>query len=158
MNQRLITVKKMRLRPPHAQGMALIEALVACAVLGMGLAGATRLTLHTLQTASDTRQQTVGQMLGVDMMECHQSDRAACPLNQTLTIQGTTYTLQSQLSPRAGLALEDIEVRVQWPSVGRPPGTDAGSPSADERASSHNQLVFYSSRDLVPAWLGVSSP
>jgi Tfp pilus assembly protein PilV len=141
------------------QGMALIEALVASAVMGIGLAGATRLTLHTLQTAGDTRQQGVATTLGVDAMDCHQSGRALCAMNQAVTVQGTTYNLQSQLSPRADLALIDIEVRVQWPALGRAQSDpNGGAAISADSAQGMAQLILYSSRDQVPTWLGVSLP
>lgn len=141
----------MTVRP--ARGMALIEALVASAVLGIGLAGATRLTLHSLQTASETRQQGVAQVLGGHAMGCHQSGRLDCEFNSSVTVQGTTYTLQSQLSARSGLALEDIEVRVQWPIQRRSPISGAATASGGTA-----QIVLYSSRDQVPAWLGLFLP
>jgi hypothetical protein len=150
------------IRLPHQkrfQGMALIEALVASAVMGIGLAGATRLTLHTLQTAGDTRQQGLANTLGVNAMECHQSGRALCVMDQAVTVQGTTYTLQSQLSPRADLALVDIEVRVQWPTLGRAQSDpNAGAALSTGTGQGLGQLILYSSRDQVPIWLGVSLP
>ncbi len=136
------------------QGMALIEALVASAVLGIGLAGATRLTLYALQTASDTRQHTVAQALALDAMECLQSGRALCEMNREITVQGTRYTLQSQLRPRADLALVDMQVRVHWPAVGRPQ-TNGQNGAAPQGTS---QWVLHGSRDQVPAWVGVSLP
>lgn len=150
----------MRLPPQKRfQGMALIEALVASAVMGIGLAGATRLTLYTLQTAGDTRQQGVAHALGVDAMACHQSGRALCVMNQAVTVQGTTYTLQSQLSPRAELALVDIEVRVQWPALGRAQSDpNGGAALSTGTGQGVGQLILYSSRDQVPTWLGVSLP
>ncbi|PUE57927.1 hypothetical protein B9Z45_07480 [Limnohabitans sp. 2KL-17] len=150
------------IRLPHQkrfQGMALIEALVASAVMGIGLAGATRLTLHTLQTAGDTRQQGLANTLGVNAMECHQSGRALCVMDQAVTVQGTTYTLQSQLRPRADLALVDIEVRVQWPTLGRPQtNPNGGAALSTGTGQGLGQLILYSSRDQVPTWLGVSLP
>lgn len=144
-----------------AQGMALIEALVASAVLGIGLAAATRLTLHTLHTANDTRQRTVALALAMDAMDCHQSGRAGCALQASTTVQGTTYNLQSQVQMRPGLALEDLQVRVQWPSAG--PGSGAavegfGVNSPGQAQPHMGELTLHSSRDSVPAWLGVSSP
>ena len=144
-----------------SQGMALIEALVASAVLGIGLVAATRLTLYTLNTASDTRQRTVALTLALDAMDCQQSVRTGCPLQTSSTVQGTTYSLQSQVLTRPGLALEDLQVRVQWPAVGPAlsavgGGFGAGSPGqAQPRIG---ELVLHSSRDAVPAWLGVSLP
>jgi type II secretory pathway pseudopilin PulG len=144
-----------------AQGMALIEALVASAVLGIGLAAATRLTLHTLHTASDTRQRTVALALALDAMDCHQSGRAGCALQASITVQGTTFNLQSQVQTRPSLALEDLQVRVQWPSAG--PGLGAadggfGGNSPGQAQPLMGELTLHSSRDAVPAWLGVSLP
>ena len=148
-----------------AQGMALIEALVASAVLGIGLAAATRLTLHTLHTASDTRQRTVALALALDAMDCHQSGRTGCALQVSSTVQGTTYSLQVQLQSRPGLALEDLQVRVQWPTSGPALGTVGGhlggglGAGAAGQAQPHTgELVVHSSRDAVPVWLGVSLP
>lgn len=148
-----------------AQGMALIEALVASAVLGIGLAAATRLTLHTLHTASDTRQRTVALALALDAMDCHQSGRAGCALQVATPVQGTTYSLQVQLQTRPGLALEDLQVRVQWPTsgpalgkVGGNLGGGLGAGSAGQAQPRTGEIVVHSSRDAVPVWLGVSLP
>ena len=141
--------------------MALIEALVASAVLGIGLAAATRLTLHTLLTASDTRQHTVALALALDAMDCHQSGRAGCALQASTPVQGTTYQLQSQVQTRHGLALEDLQVRVQWPSVGpamRLTGGGFGADSPGLAQPRMGELTLHSSRDAVPSWLGVSLP
>ena len=147
------------------QGMALIEALVASAVLGTGLAAATRLTLHTLHTASDTRQRTVALALALDAMDCHQSGRTGCALQVSSMVQGTAYRLQVQLQTRPGLALEDLRVRVQWPTAGPGLSTSGGGSGEGAGASSPGQaqprmgeLVLHSSRDAVPVWLGVSLP
>ena len=159
---------KWPLRTPsrrRMQGMALIEALVASAVLGIGLAAATRLTLHTLHTASDTRQRTVALALALDAMDCHQSGRTGCALQVSSTVQGTTYSLQVQLQSRPGLALEDLQVRVQWPTSGPALGTvggnlggGLGAGSAGQAQPRRGELVVHSSRDTVPVWLGVSLP
>ena len=147
------------------QGMALIEALVASAVLGIGLAAATRLTLHTLHTASDTRQRTVALALALDAMDCHQSGRAGCALQVATPVQGTSYSLQVQLQTRPGLALEDLQVRVQWPTsgpalgkVGGNLGGGLGAGSAGQAQPRTGEIVVHSSRDAVPVWLGVSLP
>lgn len=155
-------------KQPHAwannQGMALLEALVASAVLGIGLAGATRLSLHALQTAADTRQQTVATVLATEAMDCLQSGRSFCEMSQQTTVQGTPYTLSSQLRPRPGLALEDIEVHVHWPIQGKTLASKQGQHGNQGEQGEKNtgtgqnrgQLSLHSSRDRVPAWLGVS--
>lgn len=145
-----------------ATGMALIEALVASAILGIGLMGATRLTLHALQTASETRQYSVAHALAVDAMECHQSGRADCVLLASTRVQGTTYTVQSQGQPRAGLDLVDWQVRVQWPALTRIAsglnGTAGAAGASGALGQKTVELVLHSSGDQVPAWVGVSSP
>ena len=141
--------------------MALIEALVASAVLGIGLAAATRLTLHTLLTASDTRQHTVALALALDAMDCLQSSRSGCSLQASTTVQGTTYRMQSQVLTRSGLALEDLQVRVQWPTVGPTLGATGGGfggNSTGQAQQRMGELTLHSSRDAVPVWLGVSLP
>ena len=140
--------------------MALIEAMVASAVLGIGLAAATRLTLHTLLTASDTRQHTVALALALDAMDCLQSGRSGCALQSATTVQGTTYRLHGQVQVRPGLALEDLQVRVQWPPMGRTSGAaGAGGGGLSGQAQPRlGELTLHSSRDAVPAWLGVSLP
>jgi Tfp pilus assembly protein PilV len=142
--------------------MALIEALVASAVLGIGLAGATRLTMHALQTASDTRQHTVAHALAVNALECLHDGRADCALNASFTLQGTTYTVQSQRQPHANLAVVDVQVRVQWPVLGRrPAGTPTSTESsgaADDTGQRLGDIVLTTRRDEVPSWVGVSLP
>jgi type II secretory pathway pseudopilin PulG len=141
--------------------MALIEALVASAVLGIGLAAATRLTLHTLLTASETRQHTVALALALDAMDCLQSSRSGCSLQASTTVQGTTYRMQSQVQTRPGLALEDLQVRVQWPTVGPALGATGGGSGGNSPGQAQprmGEVTLHSSRDAVPAWLGVSLP
>jgi hypothetical protein len=154
---------------PCEQGMALIEALMASFVLAVGLAAATRLTLHTLYIASDTRQHTVALALALDAMDCHQSGRAGCPLQTATTVQGTTYKLQSHIQTRPGLALEDLQVSVQWPAMGPTIGPTLGAMGGNLGGGSAGglpgqaqprmvELVVHSSRDAVPGWVGVSLP
>lgn len=134
------------------RGMALIEALVASAILGVGMMGATQLAVQGLHTATDTRQRLAAHSLALDAMDCLQSLQAACPMDDTVTLHGSTYRRQSQLSPRAGLALMDITVTVQWPSAAR------ASPNGDSTVNTPGELVLRSSRTSVPVWVGVSSP
>ncbi len=140
-----------------SQGMAMIEALIAAAVLGVGLAAATRLTVHTLQTAHDTRQHTIALTLALDAMDCLQSGSTACSLQSSIVVLGTTYSLKSQLQARPGLALVDLQVRVQWTAVG------FGVSSVPDDNAGHgplrsSELVIYTSQDAEPPWVGVSSP
>lgn len=127
-------------------GVAMIEALVASLVLGIGMMGAVQLTLQGSYTAADTRERITAHGLALDAMECHLSTPVGCPLNDQVTAQ-TLFTRTVQLTPRAGLALIDISVTVRWTSMARS-GT----------ASNEQQLVLRSSRSSVPLWVGVSLP
>jgi len=129
------------------RGMALIEALVSSAVLGVGMMGAVQLATQGLQTATDTRQRMTAHGLALDAMDCHQSLRTGCPMNDQTTIQGSAYTRKIELNPGGNLGLVDIAVTVQWSGVTRTSATD----------TSH-ALVLRSSRASVPIWVGVSLP
>lgn len=128
----------------HAQqGMALIEALVASAVLGIGLLGATQLTLRAMQTATDTRQSGVAQLLAQEAMDCTISG-AACPSQDNVQVQGVRYTRQTRTTPR-GNGLQDIQVTVQWASV---------TPWAEASSAGQSSLVWHSSASPLPGWVG----
>lgn len=135
----------------NQQGMALIEALIASAVLGIGLVGATQLTLKTLNTASQNRQHTVAQHLAQEAMDClHVQARTGvtlCPPQASLLVQGMRYQREARSTPRGDGTLIDLRVRVQWVATGTPSG-----------APSDQHLDWHSSVSAVPGWLGVSSP
>lgn len=80
-------------RPAQQHGMALVEALIASAVLAIGLLGAAQLALKSQQTATENRQNTVGQMLALEAMDCLQAQAqtptAACPAQHSIVVQGT---------------------------------------------------------------------
>ena len=121
------------------RGMALIEALVASAVLGIGLLGATQLTLKALQTATETRQRHAAQMLAQEAMDCALSG-SVCTSQDSTERQGMRYTRQLRIMPGSA-GLQNIHVSVQW-------GSSEGSSSANTR------LDVYSSESTVPRWVG----
>jgi Tfp pilus assembly protein PilV len=128
-------------------GMALIEALVSSAVLGVGMMGAVQLATQGLQTATDTRQRMTAHNLALDAMDCHQSLRSPCPMTDQTTLQSHTYSRKIELIPGAGMGLVDITVTVQWTGAARADATGKNS-----------TLVLRSSRSSVPVWVGVSLP
>lgn len=143
-------------RAAHAQqGMALIEALIASAVLGIGLVGATQLTLQTLHTASESRQHTVAQHLAQEAMDCLHARTALCPTQERLEVQGLHYDRQSRRTPRgnalAGGAVDDLQVTVEWTTSGTRPA--AGQDKPDK-----NRIEWHSSVSALPGWVGVSLP
>lgn len=126
----------------HAQnGMALIEALVTSAVLGIGLLGATQLTLKAMQTSIETRQHGVAQLLAQEAMDCAVSG-SACPSQYNIDVQGVRYTCQISLTPRSA-GLQDIEVSVQW-----------ASPRSTASSSAPARLVWHSSISSLSGWVG----
>ena len=138
-------------RSAHQQGMALVEALIASAVLAIGLLGAAQLALKSQQTATENRQNTVGQMLALEAMDCLQAQAhtptAACPAQQSFVVQGTRYTRQAQTSPQGQST--DLLVQVSWPN------RRVGGASSDH---SDPQISWRSSVSTLPSWVGVSSP
>ena len=124
------------------QGMAMIEALVASAVLGIGLLGATQLTLRAMQTATDTRQRGVAQLLAQEAMDCALSG-AACPSQDSVQMQGVRYSRQTRTTPR-GNGLQDIQVTVQWASA---------TPWAQASSAGQASLVWHSSASHMPGWV-----
>jgi len=144
-------------------GLALIEALMASAVLGIGLVGATQLTMQSLQTARENRQITVAQHWAQEAMDCVQAQplthSTACPSPQTRVIQGVPYTRQIFSSSAAAGSTINLTGRVTWPrtrhrtSASTTPGQDWGS-----QASGENQIEWRTSVSALPAWVGVSLP
>lgn len=146
-------MKRNASRPAHQQGMALVEALIASAVLAIGLLGAAQLALKSQQTATENKQHTVGQMLALEAMDClqgqaqAQTPTAACPAQHSILVQGTRYTRQAQTSPQGQST--DLLVQVSWPN------RRVGGASSDH---SDPQISWRSSVSNLPSWVGVSSP
>lgn len=152
----------MRAPPTQQQGMALVEALIASAILGIGLVGATQLTLKTLNSASQNRQHMVAQQLAQDGMDCLRAMAAMpapanpppCPSQETLQVQGVTYTRQAQSNPASATDVRDLYVRVSWPALGmnsQPGSLGLGSETA-------HRIEWHSSVSALPFWVGVSLP
>lgn len=125
-------------------GMALVEALVASALLGLGLLGAARLTAHALGAALHTRQEVQAQALATDALDCATARLPTCPTAAEIRQQGVTYTVQLQHTPN-GADLTEIEARVSWSAANGAPGS-ARHLSRSTRVSA------------MPDWLGLSSP
>jgi len=132
---------------PRQHGMALIEALVASAVLGIGLLGATQWTLKTLQTATDNRQSGMAQQLALEAMDCLVADDSDCAQASTMDMQGMRYNRQTRLSARPDGLLWDAQVSVSWTSA-----TSGQSDTTSRRIEWHTSVA------RVPGWVGVSSP
>lgn len=125
------------------QGIALIEALVASAVLGIGLLGATQLTLKALQTGADTRERHAAHLLAQEAMDCAMSG-SACPSQESALVQGVRYSRQISVTQRSA-GLQDIVVSVQWNATALLGNKD------NPRTS---RLEWQSSISQVPGWVG----
>jgi Tfp pilus assembly protein PilV len=157
----------LRLAGRHADqhGMALIEALMASAVLAIGLMGSLQLTLKTLQKAQENRQNIVAQMLALEAMDCLHAhvhtQVAACPTPEIVVVQSIRYTRETQISPHAAGRATDLTVRVSWPGqrpAGASVGTTAGGLNASPNTLAGPQITWHSSVSALPSWVGVSSP
>lgn len=147
---------------PRQSGMALIEALIASAILGMGLVGATQLALKTLSTASLNRHHTLAQHLAQEAMDClvaqaqpgrHDPTRP-CPAEERLQVQGVTFTRQAQTTPGAVADLTDLKVRVSWPAH----APNRKSHPGPVHSQADHEIEWHSSVSALPTWVGVSSP
>lgn len=137
------------------QGMALIEALIASAVLGIGLLGATQLTLKTLQLSRESRQHAAAQRLAQEGLDCWvasiRGSAHPCASDETILVQGVQYSRQTSSTPRGNGLIQDLQVRVTWTNSGKPgKGPDtSGTPS-------ENRIEWHSSVSALPSW--VSGP
>ncbi len=129
-------------------GMALIEALIASAILGIGLLGATQLTLRSLQLARENRQHTEAQHLAQEAMDCLRRPQAVCPSEEVITSQGVLFTRQSQSTFQGDGWSRDLRVRVSWAEENAKPG----------KTSTPQQIEWHSRATALPDWVGVSSP
>jgi len=99
----------------QASGMAMVEALVASALLGLGLLGATRLTTHALDAALRTRQEVQASALAAEALDCAVARRDPCPASTQRQQHGTTYTVSVQRTP-VDANLTAVQAQVQWPA------------------------------------------
>lgn len=153
-------------------GLSLLEALVAAAVLALGLHGALRLGVQGLQLGRETTERLQAQQLALHSLECHaggwdETDED-CAAERQVLLQGVRY--QVSLTREAGAApgLERLQVTVRWQGVlpaasapGGPssalPGTDTTGPAGSSDVSAQ-RLQLWREVAQVPRWRGVSSP
>jgi type II secretory pathway pseudopilin PulG len=147
--------------PSQQQGMALIEALLASAILGIGLLGATQLSLKTLSVASQNRQHTLAQQLAQEAMDCLRTQAVLalpfhCLGEEHMPIQGTTYQRQSQSTSEGPGLVTHLQVRVTV--TGSAPGNSGTSASELGPWGLAPSIQWHSSVSPLPTWVGVSLP
>jgi len=135
-------------------GLALIDALIASAVLGIGLAGTTQLTLKTFRLAVENRQHTVAQLLAQEAMDCWHLHAQGCPAQDDIVVQGVRYARQVQSTLREGGWVLDLQVSVAWAN-GPPAIPDVGTKQVGDGTQ---RILWHSSASTLPLWVGVSSP
>jgi len=94
-------------------GMAMVEALVASSLLALGLLGATRLTIHALHAALQTRQEVQALALAIEALDCAAARLSTCPTTTLRQQQGSTYRLALTSTPM-NASLSEVQAQVQW--------------------------------------------
>ncbi|MFY8044078.1 MAG: type IV pilus modification PilV family protein [Rhodoferax sp.] len=131
-------------------GLALIEALMASAVLGIGLVGAMQLTLKAIYMASENRQHTTAQQLDQEGMDCLLAKNKLCPLDERITLQGVSYKRQASSTARSANLISDLQVSVEW--------HPAGGLSSTPVPAAVRRIDWYSSVSALPGWVAPLSP
>jgi type II secretory pathway component PulJ len=134
----------------HQSGSTLLEALVASAVLALGLSGAAHLGWLSLQMGAESREKALARQLAQDLLDCHATGWPDCPMLQDLNLLGTRYQLQVVRTSHPSLPAERWQVTVDWQGV-----MPAAKPAA--HGDGRQQLQLWRETALVPRWVGVSS-
>jgi Tfp pilus assembly protein PilV len=125
--------------------MALVEAMVASAVLAIGVLGAARLGLYTQASLRETRASAQAQNLASQALDCALAGAAPCPVATSTVEAGMRYTItleRGALSPE----LQGLQATVEWEPDG------ASTITAPRRLTWHTRL------STLPEGLGLSSP
>lgn len=136
----------------HAKkGFSTLEAMLACALMALGLAAAVRLSMQSLSASQALRNldmasaaaQDLGECWGVETRLCLQqfaSSNATTSLTSNDPLPNWTRTWQESdiLMPGASLGtLKELRVKVTWPE-------------GDQTA----ELVWIKRRASTPTWVG----
>lgn len=145
-----------------ARGFTLIEALVAAALLGLGILGATTLSMHSLNAGAASHQQITA--LADNAVECWRSGPTLCPASATLiafgdslsttTLGGNAYTVRSAVTPTAYAQLQAIQVTVSW----RPTSNNESSSNDNAMAPGSGRLVISARVSSVPVFVSSTDP
>ena len=146
------------------RGFTLIEALIAAAVLGLGILGVTQLALHSLQASAANQQQVTALSLANTAVECWRSGPVLCPASaawsangqgeRISTRQGTQYTVRATVSPTAWAQLQALQVTVTW----QPPSATPASATDTPLAVGSGQIDLYTRAAAVPVFVPQATP
>ena len=128
------------------QGMALVEAMVASAVLAIGVLGAARLALHAQASLREARAQAHAHTLASQALDCALVGRSPCPDAPSTVHASMRYTVTLQrtaLSPE----LHGLQATVTW------------VPDGGTHTRPTPRFIRWETRlSGLPGWLGLSSP
>jgi prepilin-type N-terminal cleavage/methylation domain-containing protein len=153
-----------------AHGFTLIEALVAAAVLGLGILGTTTLAMHSLNAEAANRQQITALAMANNTVECWRSGPVLCPASapwstggdslSSTTLGGTVYTVHSVVSWAVDAKLQAIEVTVRWRPTSKVTSNSViAATSADNPMSpGAGQLKISTRVSWVPVFVSGTSP
>ena len=151
-----------------ARGFTLIEALVAAAVLGLGILGATSLTLHSLQANAASQQQRTALAMASTLIDCWRSGPVLCPASaalavggETLTdtrVSGTAYTVRAQASATGYAHLQALQVTVSWQPTGPTSSAASGTGHDSPLAPGAGQIDLFTRRSTVPVFVPRTLP
>jgi type IV pilus modification protein PilV len=145
----------------QAQGFTLIEALVAAALLGLGMMGAISLAMHSLQAVGSSQQQSTALTLAQNTIDCLRSGPALCTdsaalassgqAQETQTLSGTAYQINSTLSSTGSAHLQGLQVTVKWQPSG------SSSPH-NPMAPGSGQVALSTRLSSVPVFVQAAMP
>lgn len=147
----------------NSRGFTLIEALIAAAVLGLGMLGVTQLAMHSLQSSAANQQQVTALRLANTAVECWRSGPALCTASaawsangqgESSTLQGTQYTVRATVSPTAYAQLQALQVTVTW----RPTSASQGSATDTSLAVGSGQIDLTTRAASLPVFVPVFVP
>ena len=148
----------------NTRGFTLIEALIAAAVLGLGMLGVTQLAMHSLQASAASQQQVTALRLANSAVECWRSGPALCTASaawsangqgeSSSTLQGTQYTVRATVSPTAYAQLQALQVTVTW----RPTSASQGSATDTSLAVGSGQIDLTTRAASLPVFVPVFVP
>jgi len=145
-----------------SRGFTLIEALVAAAVLGLGILSVNTLAMHSLNAGAASHQQITALALASNALECWRSGPTLCPASAALgagvdslsTLSGTTYTVRSGVTPTAYAQLQAIQVSVSW----QPASNNTGNSHDNPMATGSGQLIISTRASSVPVFVSSTNP
>ena len=130
----------------HPRGMALVEAMVASAVLAIGVLGAARLLLHAQASLREVRAQAHAHTLANQALDCALAGRSPCPASPSTVYAGMRYTVTLERSP-LGPELQGLRSTVAW------------TPEGGTQIDPTPRFIRWETRlSGLTGWLGLSSP